>query len=93
MNEEFFNDPEFQELIKEYLVYLKKLVVEIENGFENKDYALVRKLGHNIKGSGGGYGFSELTEIGRIIEMGGKDQDNEQIRSGLIELREFLSKY
>lgn len=92
MSEDFFDDPEFQELIKEYLIYLNTLVKKIEDGIDDKEFTQVRKIGHNIKGSGGGYGFQELTDIGKEIEFGGKDEDITQIASGLKKLKEFLSK-
>ena len=33
----------------------------------------IRKLGHNMKGSGTAYGFSEITRLGAAIETAAKD--------------------
>lgn len=91
MDNDFFNDPEFQQLIKDYIVYLNGLVPEISAAIDTGDYASVTKIGHNIKGSGGGYGFSELTEIGQEIEFGGKASDVNRMKSGLKQLETFLA--
>ena len=46
-------------------------------------------FGHNIKGSGGMYGFNEVTEIGAVIEAAAKDEDMALIKSNLNDLDLF----
>ena len=45
-----------------------------------------------MKGSGGGYGFNDLTSIGRAIEKAAKNRDKESVRKSIIDLTDFLEK-
>ena len=47
---------------------------------------------HKIKGTGGGYGFPVLTELGSAIEAAALVQDSEVIRMNLAELDRYLEK-
>ena len=58
-------DEDLGDLIPGYLENRKKDVVEILNCLNRRDYETIRSLGHKMKGSGGGYGFDTITEIGK----------------------------
>jgi len=45
-----------------------------------------------MKGSGGGYGFNDLSSIGRAIEKAAKNKDKESVRKSIIDLTDFLKK-
>lgn len=45
----------------------------LEEALKKGDFAALRKAGHNLKGTGAAYGFAELTEIGRALEVAAKD--------------------
>jgi hypothetical protein len=49
-------------------------------------------MGHGMKGSGGGYGFDAITNIGRKIEAAAKAGDAEAIRGGRDELALYLER-
>jgi HPt (histidine-containing phosphotransfer) domain-containing protein len=51
----------------------------------------IRRLGHSMKGSGGGYGFDEISEIGRDMEEAAKDGNMEEIEKLNNRLAEYLS--
>ncbi|RMF06906.1 MAG: hypothetical protein D6762_08565 [Candidatus Neomarinimicrobiota bacterium] len=68
MGNDYFNDPEFRELIRQYLDFLQNALPEVKANLEDKNYLEVQKFGHNMKGSGGGYGLDEFTDIGAQIE-------------------------
>ena len=57
MNLDLYDDPEFQKLIRKYLDYLHKELVGIKKHIQLKKFQEIRKFGHNLKGTGGGYGF------------------------------------
>ena len=58
-------------------------------GFDNL-FDSLRTFGHNIKGSGGMYGFNEITEIGAVIEAAAKEENMALIKSNLNDLDLFL---
>jgi HPt (histidine-containing phosphotransfer) domain-containing protein len=83
-------DPELKDLIPEYLENRYKDIESITAALEQKDYGTVQTLGHSMKGSGGGYGFEGITEIGRALEQAAKCQNSEEIRKLTSELGTYL---
>ena len=45
----------------------------LNQALKDSDFAVLGKGGHNLKGTGAGYGFSELTDIGRALETAAKE--------------------
>jgi signal transduction histidine kinase/HPt (histidine-containing phosphotransfer) domain-containing protein len=56
------------------------------------DYDRVRTLGHNLRGSGAGYGFPKLSEIGEAIESAAQKTDAAAIEAHLKELAKYLDE-
>ena len=57
------------ELVPGFLDGRRRDVDAIAAALERSDYDNVRILGHNMKGSGAGYGFNRITEIGASLEQ------------------------
>ncbi|MBC8402847.1 MAG: Hpt domain-containing protein [Candidatus Marinimicrobia bacterium] len=72
---DYLDDPEFQELIRQYVQYLTDTFPEIKENLTQGYFLKVQKFGHNLKGSGGGYGLMGISEIGQQIEEASKAQD------------------
>ena len=47
-------------------------------------------LGHNMKGSGTGYGFTRITELGASLEQAAGRGAAEEIRARAAELTRYL---
>jgi len=45
-----------------------------------------------MKGSGAGYGFDGISEIGKSIEIAGKEQSIENIKKGIENLKDYLRR-
>jgi hypothetical protein len=45
-----------------------------------------------MKGSGGGYGFDPVTELGGLIERAGQDRDGEAVLEAASTLRHYVDK-
>ena len=61
------DDEEFQELILEFVELLPGITAEITQSAHSQDWATLQSVSHRLKGSGGSYGFNELTEIAKKI--------------------------
>jgi len=86
MDNELYNDPEFQALIRKYLEYLLNEVAKVKISINNSNFLEIRKFSHNLKGTGGGYGFDNFTDLGGEI--------NEAAHAGDIHsVESFLSKF
>jgi hypothetical protein len=53
---------------------------------EKQDFETIRILGHTMKGTGGGYGFDTISEMGRALEEAAKTQDTQAIYRGVATL-------
>jgi HPt (histidine-containing phosphotransfer) domain-containing protein len=56
------------------------------------DFEALRIGGHSLKGSGGGYGFPLLTQIGARIETAAKAQDAASIEAALVEYKDYIGR-
>ena len=56
------------------------------------DFESLRLGGHSLKGSGGGYGFQQLTSIGGAIEIAAKARDAAAIAPLLVEYADYMQR-
>ena len=49
-------------------------------------------LGHSMKGSGEGYGFDTISEIGRFLEEAAKKRDRQAIEKWMRKLLIYLER-
>ncbi len=84
--EDFDND-EWAEMQEMYIKHTSK---ELDKILDSDSLDAIRIFGHNIKGSGGMYGFDEVTNIGLQIENAAKESDLDSIKLSLSELGDFL---
>ena len=85
-----FDEDEWAEMQQMYVNHTSKELMSIMETLDTKSFDSLRTFGHNIKGSGGMYGFNEVTEIGAVIETAAKEQNMALIKSNLDTLDLFL---
>jgi len=85
-------DPDLMSLVPGYLKHREEDVTKIGELLDIEDLESVRRLGHSMKGTGGGYGFDRITEIGAAIETAAAAADIETVRSETASLHDYLSK-
>jgi len=83
-------DAELKDLIPGFIDNRRKDIRTLETALRKDDYETIRKLGHSMKGSGGGYGFNAITDIGRSLENASKEKNDEEIRKWVDELLNYL---
>jgi signal transduction histidine kinase/CheY-like chemotaxis protein len=74
--------------------YLEKRrgdVAKLREALVHSDYETIRTLGHQMAGTGGGYGFEPITEIGSVLEDSALAIDAEKIRATIEELDRYLN--
>lgn len=85
-------DPDIMDLVPGFLENRENDIKSMLKALENGDYETIRTLGHSMKGSGSGYGFDTISEIGLSIEKGSKDRNVEGIRKSIEELATYLER-
>ncbi|MEI6314584.1 MAG: Hpt domain-containing protein, partial [Syntrophus sp. (in: bacteria)] len=87
-----FVDEDLQDLIPGYLAGRHKDIAAIRAALTSGDYEAIRSIGHKMKGSGGGYGFDEITNIGRAIEDAAKIDHGEEILRQTEALKTYMER-
>lgn len=85
-------DPELASLIPGFLQNRRQDVSSLLEAVQRGDFETARILGHSMKGSGGGYGFDAITEIGGHIEVAAKRSDAVDIRTHVEALLLYLDR-
>lgn len=85
-------DRDLDDLIPGFLENRRRDIEAIRNHLISGDYYTIERLGHAMKGSGGGYGFDEISRIGMLIERFAKDNNNAGIIRNLNALAEYLER-
>ncbi|MDP6440994.1 MAG: Hpt domain-containing protein [Candidatus Poseidoniia archaeon] len=85
-----FDDDEWAEMQEMYINHTFKELKNIKENLDSATFDSLRTFGHNIKGSGGMYGFNEITSMGAKIESAAINENLEDIKSHLDALGVFL---
>ncbi len=68
IHSEFASDPDFRELLTEFVSNMPDRVQAILEAERAGDRDALRRCVHQLKGSCGGYGFSSLTDDASVLE-------------------------
>jgi HPt (histidine-containing phosphotransfer) domain-containing protein len=83
-------ETDLADLVPVYLERRRGDAIALEDALLMGDYQAVRSIGHSMKGSGGGYGFDGITEIGSRLENAGREPDADSVRIGIDDLKAYL---
>jgi len=64
----------------------------MDEALDRADFEAVTILGHNLRGSGGGFGFQAITDIGAGLEQAAESADTVASRKWLGELSSYLDR-
>lgn len=85
-------DSDLEELIPDFMENRLEDIKSLTEALAKKDFETIRILGHSMKGSGGGYGFDEITTIGGFIEKAALEPDIGEIKKRVDELDSYLQR-
>ena len=70
---------EIEDLVPEFIDNRKKDAKEIQKLLREGEFTKIQRIGHNIKGTSGNYGFVKLGAIGAAIEESAKKNDTSEL--------------
>ena len=85
-------DPDVAELIPRYFKARRRDLDVIDAAIAAGDLDRIRVIGHQLKGTGGAYGFPHITELGRLIEAAAKASEISQIEAAAADLARYLDE-
>jgi HPt (histidine-containing phosphotransfer) domain-containing protein len=77
-------------LVARYIANRKTQLVELDAALNNRDFETLRSVGHVLKGSGGGFGFADISRIGDAIERAATNGEFETLQKELAALKRYL---
>lgn len=84
-------DASLESLVPRYMERRKADIAALESAVAEGDWSIVTTLGHSMKGSGGGYGFDRITELGAAIEQAGRNEDEASALECTARLASYIS--
>src|SRR6202008_2497646 len=64
----------------------------MEQALSTGDFVAIQRLGHNMKGSGAGYGFPAISEIGKTLEDAAKSRCEADVRKAIGSLADYVEQ-
>ena len=68
LKSEFDGDAEMMELVEFFVSDLREKIEAINEAWQSEDGVRLRRLAHQLKGAGGGYGFPTITQAAGDLE-------------------------
>ena len=84
-------DTATHQLLSRYLQRRRQQLGELEAALKQADYELIRRIGHNLHGSGAAYGLRRVSLLGAGLERAAERQDGQAAAENLGQLRRFLA--
>jgi PAS domain S-box-containing protein len=84
--------PRFADRIPAYLKNCRDNVVVMLDALDRVDFETVSSLGHQMRGSGGAFGFQAITDIGAALQEAGEGADDGGSRKWVKELSNYLDR-
>jgi CheY-like chemotaxis protein len=85
-------DPELFDLVPVYLQNRAGDLERMQAAVERGDFDTVLGIAHNIQGSGGSFGFADLSEIGAALEEAARARARPEIERQLRRLEHYLAR-
>lgn len=61
-------DPDFRELVELFIAEIPDRAASLIDAFDRANWCDLRRIAHQLKGAGGGYGYSQLSAAAARLE-------------------------
>jgi response regulator RpfG family c-di-GMP phosphodiesterase len=82
----------FADRIPAYLLNCRQNGIAMQDALDRVDFKALKTLGHQMRGSGGMYGFQAITDIGAALEQAAESVDVDTSRKWVGELSSYLDR-
>ena len=90
----FAGDPDMAELIVDFVGSIQDRLDEMTAAFESGDSDSLRRISHQLKGAGGGYGFGQVSVAANDVEqmlVNGASLASGDLKAAFTELQRVCS--
>ncbi len=85
-------DYELKDIVQFFMECRRKEIPELRNALQCKNFSVIARIAHNIKGAGGGYGFDKISDLGESIEDAAASLNDSVVDNKLTELAHYLDQ-
>jgi len=85
-------NPRLTDLIPGFLRNRRQDVVAMLAALDRGEFETIGRLGHDMKGAGGSWGFEIITDIGSALEQAAESADDDASRKWVGELSTYLDR-
>jgi len=79
-------------LVPHYLASVRRDMATMMTSIGERDCEIAGRLGHQLKGTGHGYGFPEIAQAGTAIELAARSANESEIRRQILSLAAYLDR-
>jgi HPt (histidine-containing phosphotransfer) domain-containing protein len=79
-------------LLPRFISHRAEDIATIGLALERGDYAVIARLGHNMRGNGHSYGFPDIAAIGERMEAEARTQNEAGVREQLAALQDWVAR-
>ncbi len=87
------DDPSYADIVVQFVEGLSDRLTTMEEALNTADYNALRVAAHQLKGSGGGYGYPLLTERAAELEQHARESLFDSCAKELEELRQLCARF
>ncbi|MBL8759383.1 MAG: Hpt domain-containing protein [Phycisphaerae bacterium] len=86
----YADDPDMREIVEAFVEEMPAKVADLEAAWISQQVDDVRRLAHQLKGSGGGYGFQSVSEAAAHVERTITELGRGSSAGGIAALRQQI---
>jgi len=83
-------DPDLEELMERFFAGSREDLAKMQSALDVNDLDLLSRLGHTAKGTGYGYGFRGMGDIGLELEDAAKAGNESEVRTLVERMAHYL---
>ena len=85
-------DADLEDLIPTFMQRRRDEVAVLRERLAGDEFDMIRIMGHTLKGTAGGYGFEQLSQIGAAMEKAAMQEDAATIEACANEMEDYLDR-
>jgi HPt (histidine-containing phosphotransfer) domain-containing protein len=85
-------DASFEEIVRQFVDGLGQRVTDMEHALTTGDLDTVKRVAHQLKGTGGGHGYALLSEAAAQMECDTVNGDLTALRRDMEDLKALVSR-